>query len=54
LCVHHMDGNNDNNDDSNLEIVCFNCHVKRHLRYDGDKFVYDPHYLTPREWLEFL
>lgn len=30
LCVHHIDHNRKNNDLSNLEIVCANCHHKHH------------------------
>jgi len=50
--VHHVDGDQDNNNPSNLEIVCANCHVRRHLsiNVNGD-WVYNPHALTPREQL---
>jgi len=30
LCVHHIDHDRNNNDLSNLEIVCANCHHKHH------------------------
>jgi len=36
LIIHHKDGNRKNNEDSNLEIVCANCHLKRHLKKNGD------------------
>lgn len=32
LQIHHKDGNNDNNNSDNLEIMCANCHIRRHLR----------------------
>ena len=31
LCVHHIDLNHDNNDISNLEILCYNCHFGIHF-----------------------
>lgn len=36
LTVHHRDGNRENNDSSNLETVCFNCHAIRHLKKNKD------------------
>jgi predicted HNH restriction endonuclease len=30
LEVHHVDGNNKNNDQSNLQVLCLNCHGKTH------------------------
>lgn len=30
LCVHHIDNNRQNNDISNLETLCANCHHKEH------------------------
>jgi hypothetical protein len=36
LTVHHIDRNQKNNDDSNLEILCWNCHVIEHReKQDG-------------------
>ena len=32
LIVHHKDRNRENNDVSNLEILCPNCHAEEHLR----------------------
>lgn len=32
LSVHHIDGNSKNNDEGNLEVLCYNCHASRHLR----------------------
>ena len=40
--VHHVDGNRDNNVTNNLEVVCHNCHIKRHLKKVGDEWSYDP------------
>lgn len=31
LTVHHIDGNHKNNNQDNLETVCYRCHVLRHL-----------------------
>jgi len=33
LEVHHKDGNHKNNDASNLQWLCHNCHVRKHNRY---------------------
>ena len=41
-----------NNVKNNLEIVCGNCHMKRHLRFTSGGWVYDSHYLTPRKKLK--
>lgn len=32
LVLHHKDKNKKNGDPSNLEVVCFNDHIKRHLK----------------------
>jgi hypothetical protein len=54
LQVHHIDGNNSNNDWTNFELVCGNCHIKRHLiKIDGE-WVYWTKALTPRELLAGL
>lgn len=36
LCVHHKDRNQDNDEFSNLEILCKRCHTKEHLPEFGD------------------
>lgn len=55
LQIHHIDGNHNNNYPENLEIVCANCHVKRHLKYDeSGKLVYHPKSLTDRSLLNTL
>ena len=30
--VHHKDGNRENNDISNLEVLCHSCHIKKHAK----------------------
>lgn len=55
LQIHHIDGNHKNHYPENLEIVCGNCHVKRHLKLDkGGKLVYHPKSLTDRTLLNTL
>jgi len=55
LQIHHIDGNKKNNIQSNLEVVCSNCHVKRHLKKDKrGNWVYHPKTLTDRSLLEKL
>lgn len=34
LCVHHIDGNRNNNDTNNLLTVCKKCHQKHHVVRD--------------------
>ncbi len=52
--VHHMDGNRNNNRLDNLEIVCANCHIKRHLTFLNGEWVYSTKALTPRKFLQSL
>lgn len=55
LQIHHIDGNHNNNEPKNLEIVCANCHVKRHLKLNKKgELVYHPKSLTNREILKSL
>jgi 5-methylcytosine-specific restriction endonuclease McrA len=55
LHIHHIDGNDLNNQSENLEIVCANCHIKRHLKYNkNSELVYHPSSLTDRDLLEEL
>lgn len=54
LNVHHIDGNRKNNIDSNLEVVCCNCHALRHLSWNGDRWVLNYKELTDRSKLEEL
>lgn len=53
LHVHHKDGDSGNNplDCSNWEIVCGNCHMIRHLAWNGRSWIYRTNSLTPRELL---
>ena len=55
LQLHHIDGNPQNNKNENLEIVCANCHIKRHLRrLSTGEWVYHTKSLTPRNILDNL
>lgn len=54
LVVHHIDGDRSNNERGNLEVVCGNCHTKRHLRNINGEWIYDGKSLTPRELLASL
>lgn len=51
LSVHHKDGDRENPSLENLEIVCYNCHSKRHLKLTSEGWVFDNKSLTPREKL---
>lgn len=47
LQVHHIDGDTNNNNPSNHEVVCANCHIKRHLKLNKKgKLVYHTKTLT--------
>lgn len=48
LEIHHKDGNRHNNVRSNLEVVCANCHIKRHLKMVDGKMIFNWKSLTPR------
>ena len=55
--IHHIDGDPFNNKPDNVEIVCSNCHRKRHLKKDSKgRWVYHPKnsVLTPRHLLSRL
>lgn len=55
LQIHHIDGNHDNHYPENLEVVCGNCHIERHLKLNKKgKLVYDGKYLTSPEILNTL
>jgi len=48
MFVHHIDGNRNNNEKCNLEVVCGNCHIKRHLKKINNEWFYSCKSLTPR------
>jgi len=54
MVVHHKDGNRTNNDKENLEVVCDNCHKKRHLYNKNGEWIFLSKVLTPRELLNKL
>ncbi len=54
LSLHHIDGNRENNIKTNLEIVCGNCHIKRHLDFVDNKWHLNFKKLTPRDKLKEL
>lgn len=49
LVVHHKDGNNKNNQDDNLEVLCHNCHASRHLEKIDGSWKFNSNCLTPRD-----
>ena len=51
LLTHHKDGNRKHNLEENLECVCHNCHVIRHLFFVDGGWRYSTKKLTPRELL---
>lgn len=51
LVVHHIDGNRNNNQPENLEVVCYNHHAARHLKFTAKGWVFNFAALTPREKL---
>jgi hypothetical protein len=54
LVVHHIDGDRSNGGINNLEIVCHNCHTKRHLEQIKGEWRYNCHILTSRDQLDML
>ncbi|MBR9705544.1 hypothetical protein GOV14_00775 [Candidatus Pacearchaeota archaeon] len=54
LVVHHRDGNRNNNEENNFEIVCWNCHIKRHLYLKNGIWSFWGQMLTPRDMLSKL
>ena len=54
LIVHHIDGDRVNNDLSNLEIVCPNHHILRHVKHTKNGWIYCSQSLTPRDKAEAL
>jgi endogenous inhibitor of DNA gyrase (YacG/DUF329 family) len=54
LAVHHIDGDRENFSIDNLEVVCYNHHVLRHMRLREGDWVLDWKVLTPRDVLTHL
>lgn len=54
LQVHHKDKDRTNNKMENFEVVCANCHIKRHLYLKDGKWCFSFLYLTPRNMLSQL
>ena len=54
LSVHHIDGDESNNIQSNWEVVCHTCHAIRHLKLIDDVWKLDFASLTPREMIKSL
>jgi hypothetical protein len=54
LTIHHIDGNRSNNSQDNLECVCANCHMIRHLHLKDGVWVYKSNSLTPRHLIQYL
>ncbi len=54
LAIHHKDGDKTNNVKENFEIVCSNCHIKRHLKNIDSNWIYSTRALTPRDLLRNL
>ena len=49
LEVHHADGDRLNNNPSNLEVLCGNHHLSRHMRFLDGAWVVSKNSLTPRD-----
>lgn len=54
LHIHHIDGNRRNSKPPNLEVVCSNHHLKRHLVLVDGEWVVNFKHLTPRYVLSTL
>jgi hypothetical protein len=55
LQIHHKDGNTNNNSPENHEVVCANCHIKRHLKLNKKgKLIYHTKTLTDKKISECL
>jgi hypothetical protein len=56
LQVHHKDSNRNNGNVENLEVVCTNHHMLRHMRYRErtQEWIVDYRHLTPRDKLDEL
>lgn len=54
LFIHHIDGNRLNWRSQNMECVCANCHVIRHLKDIDGVWAYQSSALTPRDMITEL
>ena len=54
LCIHHIDSDRTNNEISNFEIVCYNCHALRHMELKNNIWNVNFKKLTPRNLLDDL
>jgi len=55
LQIHHVDSDPSNNTKSNYEVVCANCHIRRHLKLNKlGRYVYSTKHLTNRNLLKDL
>lgn len=54
LVVHHVDGDNSNQDPGNLEFVCCLHHSIRHMKKTSSGWKYDSSTLTPRAYLSLV
>jgi len=54
LTIHHIDGDRSNNSQDNLECVCGNCHLIRHLYFKDGSWIYKSNALTPRDLIVFF
>jgi YHS domain-containing protein len=54
LVVHHKDKDRSNNAIDNLEVLCQNCHVTRHLKLLDGKIVVDWDILTSKEVIDLI
>lgn len=52
LFIHHLDGDRSNNSIENLEELCANCHVIRHLKEDGGSLIYSSAVLSTDDIIE--
>lgn len=54
LQSHHIDGDKSNNNPTNIEIVCSNCHIVRHLKLINNIWTHSTKSLTPRDMIDKL
>jgi endogenous inhibitor of DNA gyrase (YacG/DUF329 family) len=54
LLIHHIDGDRQNAKNDNLECVCANCHMIRHLTFRDGIWEYKSNSMTPLEKIKDL